>query len=804
MIKFSKRKLVKLKQTLHRQSAMVMAILIFIEISYPTQVMALSGGPSQPEVQSFEPISTSDMVDMFSGDFNYNLPLLDVEGYPINIAYHSGINTDQEASWVGLGWNINPGVISRNMRGLPDDFAGENVVKKLNIKTNKTWGVASDLGIELFGNDRLKLGIGGSFGFNFNNYSGPSVVQTFNVNINAALGGVGRLNSGLGINSSSDEGLTVQPSLSFSKKIDNNIKSETNLSVGIGTAFNSRGGLKQLTINASASIEKSASVEKSVTNPDGSAGTKMEKTGGSATIGNFGAGGTFDVGQPTYTPKIDMPMKNFSMSGHFTLGGELWGVHGKVGLSGFYSAQELAQNTISNPAYGYLYTEKGQSRDNALMDFNREKDGVFTENTPSLPLTNLTFDTYGVAGQGIGGSYRPFRGDIGAVFDAASYTTNDNAALTAEVGIGGYVHVGTNVNVIDVQSQSGKWKDDNAVSNSLIYTDKGNGNDFENVYFKEANEKTVDADPDFYQTVGTDKPVRFDVDFGKFDHNIKSGFVDQSGSVTSFSGPIKRKKRDKKTQNISFLKYSDYTNFAVDNTYLSQLSSSAKDYHIAEVTTLGTDGSRYVYGIAAYNNTQKEITFSVGSSNLTTHSNDGSLSGCAGSGLVKFSGLDNSLGNTRGLDNYFSSTETPAYAHSYLLTSVLTPDYIDVDGIRGPSDKDFGGYTKFKYQKLSGFKWRTPIEVGTASYTEGLKSDFTDDKANIIYGVKDLYFLDSIITKNYFAVFHKSYRQDGLGVTDENGGVNPDFQVMKLDSISLYSKRDVSAPIKRVHFGIHL
>ena len=41
------------------------------------------------------------MVDLFSGDFNYNIPLMEVGGYPINLSYHSGIGMDQEASWVG-------------------------------------------------------------------------------------------------------------------------------------------------------------------------------------------------------------------------------------------------------------------------------------------------------------------------------------------------------------------------------------------------------------------------------------------------------------------------------------------------------------------------------------------------------------------------------------------------------------------------------------------------------------------------------------------------------------------------------
>ena len=170
----------KLKRIQRKCISLFLVCVFIFEITYPTQMLALTGGPSQPEVQSFEPIETSDMVDLFSGDFNYNIPLMDVEGYPINIAYHSGVGMDQEASWVGLGWNINPGVINRNMRGLPDDFSGENVTKEINMKPNKTWGVAADLNIELFGYEAGSTSsgsIGFSFGFNFNNYTGPSIYK---------------------------------------------------------------------------------------------------------------------------------------------------------------------------------------------------------------------------------------------------------------------------------------------------------------------------------------------------------------------------------------------------------------------------------------------------------------------------------------------------------------------------------------------------------------------------------------------------------------------------------------------------
>ena len=96
---------------------------------------------SNQEVDSFEPVGTTQMVDLFSGDFNYNIPLFDVGGYPVNLAYHGGIGMEQEASWVGLGWNINPGAINRSMRGIPDDFKGDEIKKEFNIKDNVTYGL---------------------------------------------------------------------------------------------------------------------------------------------------------------------------------------------------------------------------------------------------------------------------------------------------------------------------------------------------------------------------------------------------------------------------------------------------------------------------------------------------------------------------------------------------------------------------------------------------------------------------------------------------------------------------------------
>ena len=151
--------------------------LVRVEMQSPF----LPGGPDQPEVQNFTPIGTSDMVNPFTGDFSYNIPIMDVDGYPINLAYNAGITMDQEASWVGLGWNLNPGVVNRSMRGLPDDFDGtEKVTKSFNMKKDWTIGFNGGMGFELFGfGGGGSVGLNASLGINYNNYNGFGAEVSF-------------------------------------------------------------------------------------------------------------------------------------------------------------------------------------------------------------------------------------------------------------------------------------------------------------------------------------------------------------------------------------------------------------------------------------------------------------------------------------------------------------------------------------------------------------------------------------------------------------------------------------------------
>ena len=77
-------------------------------------------------------LSQNNMVDLFTGDFTYNIPAMVVPssngpGVALNLNYRAPIQMHQKASWVGLGWDLNIGEIRRNLKGIPDEWNGKNV-----------------------------------------------------------------------------------------------------------------------------------------------------------------------------------------------------------------------------------------------------------------------------------------------------------------------------------------------------------------------------------------------------------------------------------------------------------------------------------------------------------------------------------------------------------------------------------------------------------------------------------------------------------------------------------------------------
>ncbi len=166
-------------------------------------------------------------------------------------------------------------------------------------------------------------------------------------------------------------------------------------------------------------------------------------------------------------------------------------------------------------------------------------------------------------------------------------------------------------------------------------------------------------------------------------------------------------------------------------------------------------------------------------------------------------------------DGYVQETQTPAYAHSFLLSGLLSPDYVDLTG-DGITDDDPGEAVKFNYTRIRSngdwavHKWRTPLTSDNkANFNAGNRSETKDDKGIISYGERESWYTHSIESKTMIAVFTLENRKDGKGTTYTYGGVdNNDSSLKRLKQIDLYSKADLkknglagARPVKTVHFG---
>lgn len=745
-------------------------------------------GPDQPEVQSFTPIGSSDMVDPFTGDFSYNIPLLDVDGYPINLAYSAGVTMDQEASWVGLGWNVNPGVMNRALRGLPDDFNGTDIIEKeMSQRPNNTTSFNIGIETEAVGIPIIE-NLGANLGLSYNNYNGFSASFGFGSSFNFSLGKdakFGSLTAGLGFNGDSQSGASLDPNLSYQKEQrDDPNKKSINRKLSIASSFNSRGGFQSISMSYSRTSEKYKHSEynKETKRYEYS---DLDKTSSLGPIKS-----SFNLGNTTFNPKISMPMNHFGYTFSFKLGGDIFTVDMTLPVKGTISSSYLYKNELNSRAYGYNHLNKAISDDKAVLDFSRENDGAVTKNTPALSNTALTYDIFSPSGHGIRGSYRAVREDIGYVFDPKMSTYNENVALSEEISFGTIAKVGIDIGLTFLKSTSSVWdeKANHAIKKVKFTNDE--------ITYREANELSVDPNYNDFLQFGGEKAVRFDLQSTRA---LKQNLVDNSNSNYSIPNTADNTKRIRNQVLNTLTIQEQIAELGVNKLPTNSYAFTHSDVHDhnGQYTVLNAEGSRFVYGIPAFSHSQKSVSFSV-KGNAINHTK----------GTVDFTyGIDNSQANIKGTDHYFSSEKTPPFAHSYLLTSVLNADYIDSDAIKGPSKNDLGGYVTFEYKQIDLFKWRIPYGLHKASYDEGLNTDPGDDKGHYTCGDKELWYLERIKSKNHIAIFYTSNRKDGNQM-DESGflDVTNQKKMQQLDSIALFSLPDYekdqnsAIPIKVVHF----
>jgi hypothetical protein len=848
-----------------RIAPLVMAVVMLFEVFYPTSALALTSGSVQAETQSFEPIGTTQLVDPFTGDFNYNIGLLTVPGpnggYPVNLSYHAGISPEMEASWVGLGWNLNAGALNRNMRGLPDDFFGSDIVKKqMTIKPNWIFGLNVGVNAELLGFENLSnIGLGA--GLSYNNYKGLNIkaeIQSLSdYKIKMLKSSKQELSLGFDINFDAQDGpdLKVTPTLEDveDEAIPTKDKSRSKEPGKIKRFFNKAGDWFTKTGKKAKSV-----YDKVYGDPKKAYDNALASEGHA-----------IDFENPAFSPNTSFPEGGFDVT--------LWAKFGPaVGLGfypnqmwkGFLFFQHIKDKTLDFPAYGYLHSGERNRVDDgiapyinypgapavqaqirsgmALSDFSRDNHGV-NANAPNLPVPMHTFDVFSAGAQGLGVVFRPHRNDVGMLYDSRCNSDFTDIELGLELGFGNLVHVGVNPGVSYTSMYTGKWKgqykdfdDTYEFTNSIFGSNDLQGNDGNTVfkdpfYFRTSGDKThseMDAAKymnddlvNFEMTsVGdyTSGNVLQDFDLSNYSLSIFPKIKNQvagnattqvlTGNKSSFDHPrensIQYRTRFEIKNTLPTNTITQVSNLFNSNQFPGitvgasgspidySLNADKKGHHLAEFSITNPDGNIYVFGLPVYNTKDKEALFST--ANNTTFDRVTSYN----------TTNEASMNNSQGVENFYSSTETPAYATSYMLTAIYSPDYIDITS-NGPSEDDFGYYVKFNYTTITAsnkYKWRVPF-AGAIKLENYLDND-GDDKAIYKYGEREIYYLNSIETKTHLAAFelNTTTRWDGYGTSTENS-TNASapmrdlaLPLRYLDKIKLYSKANATTPIKTVHF----
>lgn len=798
------------------------------EVSSSSQQQASSG---QGDISGFTVSSTDGMVNKFTGDFNYAIPLMDVEGYPISINYNSNVTMNSEASWVGLGWDLSVGAVNREMRGIPDEFNGDQTIDRAYTqKADETtegvkFGPVARLSVNILPDGDSPTSIGNVSGTLLvggykNTYTGKSNTLDFGIQSSVSIGDHLALGAKLGIGYSIDSkggiGRNSTVGLSLSRNVN-----EQSVNLDFSKSFHSRKGLYEKGIGLNI---------------------------GNLNIGKVASGislGTqtyISYGTQTSVPRIQFNEigESSSFSNNLTYGQSIVGLpltaYGGIAFTTYNHERKLNDKTINTPAIGYLHYGKAENviSENVLFDYNKGSNNPFSEQMHNLSFSFLTYDFFYASASGLSSVFRANRTDVGSVKNETHklkstgkhHTTgvtvvNDPPSITI---VGSY----QNGNM-EGEINSGNW----GVSNVVEYIPEPLGSQFDkSCYFKEVGENTPN-NRELWNAFGGENVNTLNLleDDDNLQIDLTNNLKNMDGSLTSLdlstintvaSKPIMATYfkpitvGELASQNeTTFESYPLNTFWEITPKIINRSSSIRKSNHIGKIEIVDAGGSNYEFGIPVYSKQNSEVSFST----EKDYQNMNAV------GTINYNGVngsydgDNSLENNKGLFNFYDKTTVPSYASSFLLTKILSSDYVDVSG-NGPTPDDVGSYHKFNYTQFYGeentdngfYDWRYPMaeDKNDAFLNKGLEALSDDNTASYSYGQKEVWYLHSIMGKNLVAEFEISSRVDGHGVTNENGQRNEDKTLQKLVSIKLFNindrfhqnKKEANAaiPLKTIYF----
>lgn len=804
-----------MKKRIIKITAVTLLFNFVLQIFVPSVAYALTAGSSSPEFSSFEPVATTDMVNIQSGDFNYNLPVVEIpgpegSGYALSLSYHAGASAEEEASWVGHGWTLSPGAINRSVRGFPDDYADTQIDKYNKMPINWTVSQTFNLGLDLLaikkfmkaGNQSSQsaTGIGSpslslSKTIRFNNNQGLANYIGFGVGAK----GIGSINMSMG-----PQGTTFSGQVDFIGTLINGYASkQLNKTI---LAHNTKNGKKKINDQQSKLLDKALS--KSLPGSYGLSNNSEDVK--STAMANYRTR-SFDFEGISLTADV----APFPTGVNF-------------GMSGNLNATENAPLT-SYQAFGYIHNPNrasyGGDDVNKLSDYYVERSSPYKKRDLFVGIPFNNADNFVVMGEGLTGGFRFFPKKAGHFYPdfRRNNTLLSSIGLTAHIagtfGLSVKFGLGTHVTKI------GDWDGVN-ISNNYQFTQASKLEDKGILRFTNDMGGQV-------RYGGTEIPYASNISFTVGDvAPILGNLQPNSLNIKGFHPTPATPTNSSYIQSHTAQELINTSTIKFDKNIINNINSVnviGNPKSIVELSVHNADGMRYIYGQPVFTKNEANLQFDVTGSdqkdfNYIAYKQDALPLKADGSVAVNQNNII--VGEVR---------KTP-YVTNYLLTQITTPDYVDIHN-DGPSQDDFGGWTKMHYNKVYGagtsgwYRHRAPYNG--LLYNRGQLSDIKDDVGSFSSGDKEVFYTKAIETKTHIAFFvtNKSNpriygniaaginpkyltgsgvdRKDGLDAKELTSAGDVAVQkvyrsgsnkVEYLEKIVLFSKTDMNKPLKTTCF----
>jgi hypothetical protein len=700
-------------------------------------------GPNQPEFTNFSSVNNQSLVNEISGDFNYHIPLLTIPGsngfnYELKMTYNSDLSPSEEPSWIGWGWSMNIGSITRMKNGFADDFNNVDVIYFNQKKDNVSVNLSTTANTEILSNNML--GVGLNLNLHYNNQNG--YYMSFGGGVNAYRG-LGNLDFGFdksgGLTGSYSFNLTPSAMLSLIndlKVFDEETTNDINEWASGSQTFNDLSSVNLLGV------------------------------GGNFYNSNLSRFNSTPINFPEYTTKV----YKGRVTGRFDAFPK---VGLDVGLNGNVVVTKYKQE-LKKKAYGYYYSDEANLKflsfngntDKIKMDYTNSKNDPYIKRDRFLGIPFSNPDEYLVQVEGLSGGFR-------ANFDkSVHFSPNYQKNESSDLSIGATLNFGTTDFGVGFPLGLGLEGKNEIIPYRRAYQSN-------NKYFSFHNDKSLYLPKD---------ALNLDVKTPVLNKKVLNWGFDDTGlnlmnnPTNAVSTYIEYHTVGELVNGIGFNKELRFDEFSLNG------DNQHSDL-IAEFKITNSDGNVYVFGQPVFSKSEKSISYGLDPKfNHFVENNyfypkkfeESQATSKVGQKITHPYANSYLITEIRN-SNYFDVKNDGPTVDD--VGDYIKFEYSKISGAKRTNGKiylddyinDFGQW----------YKWRIPYDG--FNYSRGDLANIEDDVISFSEGKKELFYPKSISTKTHIAIFisNKTNKETKDNHWEYFGLVDEDFYLILEDGTKI-------------------